>query len=216
MPVAEDERGRPAGFPAIYLDSLGLDDMSIVAPGARSSIPGLARLTARSRDREHVWAAREYVSPGGVKHGAVLTIHLQRSPRQPIVELEYRTRAEPRSSRLTMPGVWRAAAMLLRAKRSYLVSAHTELTSQQVAALPFKLPRRIEGLPQEDRVVGFRIERRHDDKVLYTLYLDYAQTPEKYSATIAFTREATNFDDAPFVLATTASQLVKRVLGGAT
>jgi len=205
------------GFPNVFLDSLGLSRLELIVESTRPVRPSpIAALRRRSSDKDHVWASRSYVSERGRKHGAVITIHLPRKLAQGpiIVEVEYRAEDNPRTSDLPFSEVWAAAQSLVRRPKKMFVAAAADLTQDQVRSLPFELPRSLPNVPADHQVVGLQINRKSEDKLLYTLSLQYPEE-KTCTATVFFTREASNLGDAPFLMATAASNLIQSIVRGA-
>jgi len=146
----------------------------------------------------------------------VITIHLPRKlAKGPIVvEIEYRTEDNPRSSDLPFGEVWAAAQSLVRRPKVMFVAASADLTPDQVRSLPFELPHSLPNLPSDNQIVGLQINRKSDDKLLYTLSLQYPEE-KTCTATFFFTREASTLGDAPLLMATAASNLIQSIVRGA-
>jgi len=206
-----------ASPPLLNLYTAGFDRL-VIAIGVKPDPIEMSRLVnlgKRSPDKFHVYATRAY-RLGGKSQGVLVTAHLpeRARDRHVLVEIEYRRNQSPARAVVELPRLW---PLLLASKTDDIavLRGTANFGSDRASEMPIRFPVEMPQLPDTERVIGIDLVHDEGPDQSYRLFVGY--NPDKsFSLVVTFAERVSGLTDGIEFVAREATDLLNRVLGGAT
>lgn len=183
--------------------------ITLVYPFPPGELRELRVLGKDSLEKDHLQASTTYVADGEL-HGALLRVHLPPAAKDsPFVELEYRRGQKPARAELPAALLWRRlCSWEPTTKIRAVADARFEVSDTE--GIPVNLPLRLPELGELGEVIGLRLVRRDEGKVLYSATIE--KTTRGTFLGFVFTPDVERLADSPETVLRAAIQLRELVV----